>query len=110
LTVTGKEVWNLSVIRSILGNEKYVGNCISQKSYTKDFLTHKRVKNNGEVRKYIIENSYEAIIPKNIFIAVQGRITVINDRWKQKRGKKVFSSKYVLSNLLICRKCGSPMR
>ncbi len=109
-TVTGKEVWSPSVIRSILGNEKYAGNCISQKSYTKDFLTHKRVKNNGEVRKYIIENSHEAIIPKDIFIAVQDKMAEINDRWKQKRGEKILNSKYVLSNLLVCGKCGSPMR
>lgn len=69
-TVTGKDVWISSVIRNILGNEKYASNWINQKSYTKDFLTHKRVKNNGEVRKYIVENSHEAIVPKKIFIAV----------------------------------------
>lgn len=109
-TVTGKDVWNPSVIRSILGNEKYAGNCINQKSYTKDFLTHKRVKNNGEVRKYIVENSHEAIVPKEIFIAVQERMADINDKWKQKRGEKILNSKYVLSNLLVCGKCGSPMR
>ena len=98
-TVTGKDVWNPSVIRSILGNEKYAGNCINQKSYTKDFLTHKRVKNNGEVRKYIVENSHEAIVPKEIFIAVQERMADINDKWKQKRGEKILNSKLCLKQL-----------
>lgn len=40
-TITGKSVWSTSTIDRILSNEKYAGNVITQKTYVKDFLTHK---------------------------------------------------------------------
>ena len=42
-----------------------------QKTYTVDFLTKKRVKNNGIVPQYYVENSHEAIIPREVFMQVQ---------------------------------------
>ena len=46
-----------------LSNEKYMGDALLQKTYTADFLTKKRLKNNGEVRQYYIKNDHDAIIP-----------------------------------------------
>lgn len=109
-TVMGNDKWNNSVIASMLKNEKYAGNCISQKSYTPDFLTHKRVKNNGQVPKYIMEDHHEAIIPIDKFIKVQERVSLIHENWHKERGSKISTSQYALSNLLVCGKCGSPMR
>jgi hypothetical protein len=37
-----------------------------QKTVTTDFLTKKRVVNNGIVPQYYVEGSHEAIIPKDI--------------------------------------------
>ena len=42
-----------------------------QKSFTEDFLTGKRKKNNGELAMYFIENNHEAIISREIFEIVQ---------------------------------------
>lgn len=42
-----------------------------QKTYTVDFLTKKRVDNNGEVPKYYVEESHPAIIDKEMWEAVQ---------------------------------------
>lgn len=36
-----------------------------------DFLNKKRVKNKGIVPQYYVENSHEAIIPRDIFMRVQ---------------------------------------
>lgn len=36
----------------MLTNEKYKGDTLLQKTYTVDFLTKKRVENNGEIPKY----------------------------------------------------------
>ena len=36
-------------------------------------LTHKQIKNNGEVSQYFVENSHEAIISMDVFEAVQMR-------------------------------------
>lgn len=48
----------------MLGNEKYKGDVLLQKSYTVDFLTKKRVVNNGEIPQYYVEESHPAIIDK----------------------------------------------
>ncbi len=42
-----------------------------QKTYTVDFLTKKRVDNNGEVPQYYVEESHPAIIDKEMWEAVQ---------------------------------------
>ena len=49
LTGAGKTKWHTSTINKILRNEKYIGDALLQKTYTTDFLTKKRIKNNGTV-------------------------------------------------------------
>lgn len=51
--------------------EKYIGDALLQKTYTVDFLSKKRVVNNGIVPQYYVENSHEPIIPREIFMQVQ---------------------------------------
>ena len=41
----GNDLWSAGTVRSILRNEKYCGDALMQKTYTKDFRTHKSVKN-----------------------------------------------------------------
>lgn len=72
-TVTGKNVWSTSTIDRILSNEKYVGDVLMQKSFTENFLTGKRKKNEGELAMYFIENDHEAIIRRDVFKKVQER-------------------------------------
>lgn len=72
-TVTGKDVWSTSTIDRILSNEKYVGDVLMQKSFTEDFLTGKRKKNEGELAMYFIENDHEAIVSREMFKNVQKR-------------------------------------
>ncbi|MHC1731937.1 MAG: recombinase family protein [Bacteroidales bacterium] len=67
----GKVKWYDSTIRKILSNEKYKGDALLQKTYTVDFLTKKRVENNGEVPQYYVEESHPAIIDKEMWEAVQ---------------------------------------
>lgn len=55
----------------MLSNEKYKGDALLQKTYTVDFLTKKRVENNGEVPQYYVEESHPAIIDKEMWGAVQ---------------------------------------
>jgi len=75
-TVTGKDKWSTSTIDRMLSNEKYVGDVLSQKSFTSDFLTGKRKKNNGELEMFLIENDHEPIISREMFEQVQKRKSV----------------------------------
>ena len=71
LTGAGKKQWLATTIKKILSNEKYIGDALLQKTYTVDFLSKKRVKNNGIVPQYYVENSHEPIIPREIYMRVQ---------------------------------------
>ena len=58
----GMEYWGASTIRGILQNEKYCGDVLYQKSYSKDYLTHKSVKNRDVLPQWYWENDHPAII------------------------------------------------
>lgn len=106
----GKAKWYESTIRGILTNEKYKGDALLQKTYTVDFLTKKRIENNGEVPQYYVEESHPAIIDKEMWEAVQ----------LEMERKRVFSETYCIFKLdyatldnpfagrVICGSCGSP--
>ena len=69
--VRGKVAWNGATIRAMLENEKHMGDSMLQKTYTVDFLSKKRAKNEGQIAQYYVENSHEGIIPKEEWRAVQ---------------------------------------
>lgn len=51
----------------MLRNEKYKGEALLQKTYTLDFLSERRVVNNGEVQQCYVEESHPAIIDKDMW-------------------------------------------
>ena len=114
-TPAGCSVWRQETIRSILSNEKYKGDAIINKTYVSDCIS-KRVKvNNGERNKYYIENNHPAIIDAGTFARVQEEIARRSGKPKVKqKGMKTelsrYSSKYALSELLICGECRTPYR
>ena len=104
----GRTKWWDSNIYQILKNEKYTGDALLQKSYTVDFLTKKRVRNDGYVQKYYVENSHEAIVSKEEFAAVQTELARRSSlRGYSKTGKSEYSSKLPFSGKLFCSNCGS---
>lgn len=106
LTAANKKKWRPETLKKILQNEKYIGDALLQKTYTVDFLTKKRVKNNGIVPQYYVENSHEAIIPRDLYMQVQEEIVRrANLHSGANRKKRVYSSKYALSSIVYCSKC-----
>lgn len=105
-TTTGKEKWHHETIYKMLQCEKYMGDAILQKTYTIDFLTKKKVMNNGYVKKYYVRNSHEAIISKEQFYHVQEEMKKRSVNMKQNLGKR-YSSAYPLSGFIICSGCNS---
>lgn len=111
LTAAGKAKWRPETLKKILKNEKYIGDALLQKTYTVDFLTKKRVKNNGIVPQYYVENSHEAIIPRDLYMQVQEEmVRRANLQSGANRKKRVYSSRYALSSLVYCPKCGDIYR
>ena len=111
LTGAGKTTWRPETIKKILKNEKYIGDALLQKTYTIDVLTKKRIQNNGIVPKYYVENDHEPIIPRNLYMQVQEEmLRRANMHSGEKMKKRVYSSKYALSSIVYCSKCGDIYR
>ena len=105
----GNTKWHESNIKQILTNEKYIGDALLQKTYTVSVLEKKRVSNNGLAPKYYVEGSHDAIIDKDVFLRVQAEIArranILSD------GKKrIYSSRYALSSIVVCGNCGDIFR
>ena len=114
-TTTGKEKWHATVVMKMLRNEKYMGDALLQKTYTVDFMTKKKVINNGIVPQYYVEDDHEAIIPKELFFRVQEEIMRRSAMCKsavtrKKNQKSKYSSGYALTGILLCGKCGQEYR
>lgn len=118
-TVTGLDCWHPGTIDKMLSNEKLCGDARMQKTYTVDFLTKKRVKNDGYIRQYYVSDNHEAIIPKELFHQVQAekvrraslnKSAVTRKKNQELREKSKYSSKYILSDLMVCGECGHAYR
>jgi len=111
LTAVDKNKWRPETLKKILQNEKYIGDALLQKTYTVDFLSKKRVKNNGIVPQYYVENNHEPIIPRDLYMQVQEEMARrTNIRSGKGEKKRVYSSKYALSSIVYCGECGDIYR
>lgn len=99
-TPAGKDKWHPSSVMSILQNEKYKGDALLQKTFTKDFLTHKLVVNNGEVPQYYVEGHHEGIVTADQFDQVQAEIL-------RRKGMQKYSGVGLFSSIIRCGECGS---
>lgn len=110
-TAADNPKWRPETVQKILQNEKYIGDALLQKTYTVDFLTKKRVKNEGIVPQYYVENNHEAIIPRELYLQVQEEMKRRSLLFKGKDGRKrIYSSKYALSSITFCSDCGDIYR
>lgn len=93
-------------ILDILKNEKYTGNMMLQKYFVEDSMTHKECLNKGELPRYWIEDSHEAIIPMELFTRVQDEIA-------RRRQLGVFACWHLhtscFTRRVYCGKCGGMM-
>lgn len=92
-----------------------MGDVLLQKTFTASFLEGRQRKNNGELPKYYIENNHPAIVSKEMFHRVQEEIARRNSKKpaakkKAKTNRGRFTSKYALSERLVCGECGSYYR
>ena len=74
LTTRNGSRWSGTSIRYMLKNANYTGNLLLQKYYVENPLTHKVRKNEGELTRYWVENTHEAIVDRETFECVQREI------------------------------------
>lgn len=111
LTAAKKPIWRPETVRKILKNEKYIGDALLQKTYTVDFLSKKRVTNDGIVPQYYVANSHDPIISREVFQQVQIELKRRSNMPARKNGaKRQYSSRYSLSGVVYCAHCGEIYR
>ena len=64
---TGRSRWSRETISKLLKNEKYMGDVLLQKTYVKDLLSGKQVKNTGEKERYLYQQHHPAIVSRELF-------------------------------------------
>ncbi|MDE7260754.1 MAG: recombinase family protein [Oscillospiraceae bacterium] len=114
-TASGIHGWTYQVVRNILTNEKYIGDALLQKTYTTDCISKTVKKNQGDRPMVYVERNHPAIVSKAIFYQVREEMARRGSKRKvmQKTGKTEqgkYSSKYALSELLVCGECGTPYK
>lgn len=93
------DTWKQLQFWRIIGNEKYVGDMILQKTYVKSHLNHRQIQNEGKVKKFHIKNAHDAIVDRHIFEQAQ-KISAM---------RKVRNCTYPYGDMLICPHCGKPL-
>ncbi len=100
--------WTSTTIRGMVGNEKYTGDVVFQKTYTDEHFN--RHNNHGEKDRYLIRNHHEAIISHEEFEAAQD---IIEQRGKEKRlekQSKKYQNRYPFSGKIVCGQCSGTFK
>ncbi len=112
---TGRPVWNLDTLRNLLTNEKYCGDVLLQKTFIQDCISKKVIKNTGQLPMYLVQNHHEGIVDRKTFDAVQAEVARRSagkspSKKNSSTGQSHYSSKYALSERLVCGECGTLYR
>ena len=107
----GSSKWSSSTIKGILESEKYIGDVILQKTYKRDFLTQRRVRNTGQAPQKYVENNHPAIIDKGTWKAVRAELKRRNElRSVERTGKGRYNGQYAFSGKIVCGLRGGGFR
>ena len=85
-----------------------------QKTFQQDVINRKAIKNTGQLPMYLIENHHEGIVSREKYDAVQAEMA----RWNAAKspskrastGLAAYTSRYALSDRLVCGECGTLYR
>lgn len=103
-TIRGSKIWRFAAIRNILENQKYIRDVLSQKIYTVDFLSGKRVPNDEILPKYYVKNDHASIISYGDFFRAkeekQRRAEMRKEIEDEIGYNAKYNAKYALTNVL----------
>ena len=101
-------VWRNNGVLSILRNYYYTGNMILQQYYCDDHISKKCRPNIGQVPKYHVTDSHEAIVSLETYEAVQKELERRSSQHAPKG--KDYNAKYPYSGLIVCANCSKKYR
>ena len=113
-TAQGVEFWSPAIIHNILTNEKYCGDVLLQKTFRTDVISKKVIKNVGQMAQYYMPDHHEAIVSREQYNAVKAemarRSALRSPSKSAVTGRSCYTSKYALSDRLVCGECGTLYR
>lgn len=79
--------WSHHRVYYLLKNEVYKGDIVTHKTYKKDYLSGKVVKNHGEREQFYIEDHHEPIVKPEVFDRVNRLIScgLLSSKSKHRR-------------------------
>jgi DNA invertase Pin-like site-specific DNA recombinase len=98
-----KNVWGSATVLQLLRNQAYIGNMVSGKREVVSFKT-KRRRQVDPADWIIVENTHEAIIPRELWDRVHGQMETRHRVTVTKR-----KSLGLFAGILKCADCGSPL-
>lgn len=100
--------WTGGTINGIIGNEKYTGDVIYQKTYTDSSFN--RHANYGQHDQYLVQGHHEAIISHETY---ENANAVLKQRGREKGNKRntgIYQNRYGFSGRIKCGECGSSFK
>lgn len=101
--VDNKPLWSARSITAILTNQMYLGHMVQGKQKVKSYKIHTRI-NTPESEWFIVEDTHEPIIDREVFDKAQG-LMQRDTRTSPQTGKL-----YPFSGFLRCADCGKSMK
>jgi DNA invertase Pin-like site-specific DNA recombinase len=98
--------WHKSSVLRILRNYNYTGNLLLQRFYSEDHITKRKLENNGELPRFLAEDTHEAIISLEDYEAVQAEIK----RRAEKHSPKTHGRPSPFTGKIVCENCGKHYR
>ena len=85
-----------------------------QKTFQQDIINRKVIKNTGQFPMYLIENHHEGIVSRKKYNEVQAEMArwdaAKNPSKRASTGLSAYTSRYALSDRLVCGECGTLYR
>lgn len=91
----------VTTITNMLSNEKHSGDCLFQKAFIQDPISHKSKRNRGELPQYLVEDCLPVIIDKETWNIAQEM------RKRHTAYSKSPSEEYPFREIMYCSVCGS---
>ena len=95
--------WRDNTIISMLTNRTYTGDLLLQKTYSENYISKRKMMNNGELPMYIVEEAHEPIVDRATFNAVQRELAQRSEKFKGKTNRR---TDYTFSGKIVCDYCG----
>ena len=100
--------WTPTTVRGMLRNEKYIGDCLFQKTFT-DFR-FKRNANHGEIDRFYMKDHHEPIISREDFEAADRMLRQHAKEKNVERDTDKYLGRYPFTQKIVCGECGSHFR